>query len=71
MLDRNLILLFAAICLLISILVGATTYNSKQKQRTMAEMVAAGADPQAAACAVDGVNSINQQICATLANRNK
>lgn len=64
---------FVAGCVCVAVvLLGITagiTYANINKTKAMADMVSKGADPQAAYCALDGVNSVNQQVCVTLATR--
>jgi len=66
--DKNGLVQAISICICVLALISGVTYTVQNKQNAMTEMVSKGADPQAVACAVDGVNSMNQQVCTALAN---
>lgn len=65
--DKNVLVVAVAVCVCLISLMGAVSYNNFNKQQAMVEMVSKGANPQAVACAVDGVQSMNQQVCTALA----
>jgi len=60
-----------AVCALIAVLSAVTgiTYASVNKTKAMVEMVSKGANPMSVHCAVDGINTSNQQVCVTLASQ--
>ena len=51
-------------------LIGGCVIDSTNDTRAIAEMVKAGADPQEAACAVNGINR-SHVVCAILAAQKK
>jgi hypothetical protein len=65
--NKNLVIVVFLVCCSFVAIAALGISNSQSKQKTMAEMVSKGADPQAVACAVDGVNAMNQQVCTSLA----
>lgn len=62
--DLQILILGVAICVM-SITAGVSYVNGV-KNKAIAAMVATGVNPQAAMCAVDGINSLNVQVCAAL-----
>ncbi len=70
MLDKNLtvgivMLAIVSVCLIVMI----TVFHLNETQ-ALTEMVSKGADPQAAACALNN-NSTANNVCMTIATRNK
>ena len=55
----------SVVCIVVLLLgvIGGITYAHVRKYAAMSEMVSKGANPQVVACAMDGVNSLNQQVC--------
>ena len=65
--DKTLVACAVCISFVLVSLMAVVSYTSQNNRKAMVEMVAKGADPQAVACAVDGVNNLNQQVCTSLA----
>lgn len=70
--DKTFVAGFLCVVVIALSLIGGVTYANINKYHAMQEMVSKGANPQAVACAVNGVDSMNQQVCTALAiNSNK
>ena len=65
--DKTVVAVTALFAIVCSVLIVTVAYSYREKQTAMVEMVKKGADPHAVACAVDGVGSLNQQVCTALA----
>ena len=65
---KTLISVIAIIALTLTGVCAINTYNNSIKFEAMATMVAKGANPQSVACAFDGINQSNQQVCITIAS---
>lgn len=67
--DKTFVAGFLCVVLIVSAIVIGVSYTNTQKYQAMAEMVNKGANPQAVSCALEGVHSMNQQVCTSLANK--
>lgn len=65
--DKTLVAGFVCMSVVVISLMVVLSYTIQNNRKAMVDMIAKGADPQAVACAVDGVNNMNQQVCNALA----
>lgn len=65
--DKTVVAVTALFAIVCSVLIVTVAYSYRDKRAAMVEMVNKGVDPQAVACAVDGVGGTNQQVCTALA----
>lgn len=67
--DRTTVSVVALAALVVLGLITGVTYANVSKQKAMTEMVAKGATPIAAHCALDGINLSNQTACQAAASQ--
>jgi hypothetical protein len=68
--DRTLVSITAMCCLTVMTLIVGVSYVNVTDTKAISDMVAKGADPQAAACSVNK-NATSSNVCLTLASKNK
>jgi hypothetical protein len=66
--DRTLVSIIAMGCLTAMTLIVGVSYVNVTDTRAISDMVAKGADPQAAACAVNK-NATSSNVCLTIASK--
>jgi hypothetical protein len=55
----------------VTMIITGVTYTNTNKYKAITDMVAKGANPMAAHCALDGSTPSNQTVCTTLAAQSK
>jgi hypothetical protein len=68
--DRTLVSIIAMCCLTVMSLIAGVSYVNVTDTKAISDMVAKGADPQVAACALNK-NSTSSNVCMTLASKNR
>ena len=66
--DRTTVSIVAMICATVMVLIAGVSYVKTTDTKAISDMVAKGADPQAAACALN-VNASVSNVCLTLATK--
>lgn len=69
--DRTTVSIVAMICATVMVLIAGISYVKTTDTKAITYMVAKGADPQAAACALNSGMSSANNVCMTLAAKNK
>jgi hypothetical protein len=69
--DKTIVILMALVFSGLIGLMVCVSYVKTTDTKAIADMVAKGADPQAAACALGVASGSNNNVCMTLAAKNK
>lgn len=64
--NKNIVAFFIMVSIVLSTIIISVSHSDVARSKAIASMVDAGADPQAAACALEGVNNVNRQVCVNL-----
>ena len=69
--DRTTVSIVAMICATVMVLIAGVSYVKTTDTKAISDMVAKGADPQVAACALNVGASSSNNVCMTLAAKSK
>jgi hypothetical protein len=67
--DRTVVSLAACATIVLIVMFASIGYVRVQNQHALVDMVAKGANPIAAHCALDGINTRNQGVCQAVATQ--